>query len=422
MASRKAHKVAVLDIGSSKIVCFIAHIYSEDDIEIKGIGHQISRGIKNGIMIDVKQAEVAILAAIHAAEEMAGESIDSVWVNTNCKSLSSHYISMETDFSGQEISDEDLEDIIERGYAHLQSDQSDILHYAPLGYNLDGLSGIQDPRSMLGNRLTSHMHFVAQPSQITKNIMQCLAHCRMNIEGVIAGGYASALACLTDDEKELGTVLLDIGGGTTSLAIFEHGCLHYCGALGIGGNHITHDLARGLDISLSYAERMKNIYGSAIHSHTVEDEVTDIHLEEDQEEDHDEDHMEEPRQIARSQIIDIIQPRVEEILEMAKHNIEHTGRYMHDYRVVLTGGTSQLTGLKEVATHMYGKAARIGTPDELEGLAESTKGPAFSTPIGMLYYIAQAFEEDAQGRLRTKRDIGLSLKLNKLGQWFREMF
>lgn len=418
----KNNLITALDIGSSKIVCFIAEADSYGRIKVKGIGHQVSHGIRAGIVIDVKQAESCILAAVHSAEKMAGETIDHAIINVSGGSLKSQVINIETSVSGHEITERDVSHIINQGYAYLDREETEILHCIPIDYAIDDSRGIKDPRGMYGDKLSTELHIITASSTAVRNLANCLARCHLNIEDCVATPYVSGLACLTEDEKNLGVIVLDIGSGNTSIAMFSSGKPVYVDSVALGGSHVTRDIARGLSTSVTYAERIKTIYGSVVSTESDEREIIDIPLS-DLTSDIDADSGEmENSYISKALLTSIIKPRMEEILEMARKNLESKGLYkISGPRIVLTGGASQLQGLKELAGHIFNKHVRVGRPSQIEGLAESTKGPAFSTCVGMLQYASDK-RKTFNNQSSDSQNIDKKGTINCMVRWFQENF
>lgn len=414
--------IAVLDLGSTKVVCLIAIIDSQGNVKIAGIGHQVSKGIKAGIIIDVKKAENAILAAVSSAEKMAGETIDRIIVNVSGTSLTSHNIIAETNISGQEITEKDINHIIAQGKKHFDTGDYEILHCIPTSYTIDDTSGIRDPIGMYGDKLSTELNIVTCSTTAIRNIVNCLARCHLDVMEFIASPYASAVSCLTEDEKNVGSTLIDIGGGCTSISVFSGGSFVFTNSFALGGDHITRDIALGLSTSTTHAERIKTLYGSAISTNSdqyesieipfLENEgVEDIHYEE----------MPETTNISKSKLTLIIRPRLEEILEIAKNNIESSSLgSVVGTRVILTGGTSQLNGIKELASHVLGKQVRIGKPEHIEGLAESTRGVAFSTIIGMLKLSVGRL--DGSPKVINLKSLGGSKQFGKVIKWLQQNF
>lgn len=407
--------VTILDIGTAKIACFIARTKPGGQMEIIGIGHQLSKGFKGGVITDINLAQSAILAAVDAAEKMANEHVEAVIVNVSGAHLSSYHSDITLALHGNEISDREINRAIAQGFEECTQKGLEVLHVIPTDYGIDNSYGIANPRGLFGKHFHISLHLVATNPTIIQNFSQCLARCHLNIEDIVATPYASALACTNESEKELGAYIIDIGGSNTSVALFKENHLHFIDAIPIGGLHITSDIAQGLSIDLSSAERMKTLYGNVIKTEVDKKELVDIPAANHDMNDEDED----PRQIQRSFLTDIIRPRVEEILEMVKHHIDQSPYGNTSIqRIILTGGTSQLMGIKELAAHMFKKQVRIGQPSSFEGLAESTKGPAFSTAVGMLHYAENKRENDrlaSQEKMRGLRHIFMFFKslLNK---------
>ncbi len=408
--------IAVLDVGTTKIACFIAHIDSAGEIKIVGIGHQLSKGIRSGIITDFAEAEASIVAAVHAAEQMAGETVENVMVSLSGGNLVSRNVTVEMTLLGEEVTDRDIMDIIEQGRASITHQESDIIHCIPVSYYLDGARGIVDPRKMFGKKLGADLHIITGLPSVTRNLSHCVGRCHLNVEEYVASPYASGVSCLEEDEKQLGVTLIDMGGGVTSFSIFGGGRNLYTDAIPIGGTHVTNDIARGLSTSLAHAERLKTLHGSAIataRDDQVMVEVPPLGEEED---------ADESNTLPRSMLVGVIRPRIEEIFEMIRSKIEINGASAYaGKRVVLTGGASQLLGVREMASNILGKQVRIGRPRPLQGLAESVSGPAFSTALGMLEYIVKKpMEEQMFDDYRHRG--GLTTGFEKVVNWFKENF
>jgi cell division protein FtsA len=407
--------VAVLDIGTSKISCFIAHVDSAGHTKIVGIGHQLSKGIRSGIITDFAEAEASIVSAVHAAEQMAGETVENVKVSLSGGNLVSRNVTVEMTMLGEEVTDRDILDIIEQGRASIVHNENDIIHCIPVSYYLDGARGISDPRKMFGKKLGADLHIITGLPSITRNLAHCVARCHLNVEEYIASPYASALSCLEEDEKQLGVTLIDMGGGVTSFSVFAGGKNIYTDAIPVGGAHVTSDIARGLSTGLSHAERLKTLHGSAIA--TASDDHVMIDVPPLGEED-----PEEANNMPRSMLVGVIRPRVEEIFEMIRSKIEISGANAYaGKRVVLTGGASQLLGAREMAANLLGKQVRLGRPRSFPGLAEAVSGPAFSTSLGMLEYITKKPMEEQMFDAHRHRG-GLTAGFEKMVHWFKENF
>lgn len=422
--------ITALDIGSSKIACMIAYRDLSGKLKVAGIGHQISHGIRAGIVVDVKKAESSILAAINAAEKMAGQTIDRAIINISGNSLNSRIINVEAKISGHEVTDTDIRHIIERAREQCATEESQIVHCMPVAYAIDDSTGIRDPRGMCGDNLSTEIHVVSASATAARNLANCLARCHLDVEDYVISSYMSGLACLTEDEKNLGVILLDIGGGNTSIAMFAEGMLIYAGSVALGGEHVTRDIARGLSITIPYAERVKTLYGAVVSTPNDEYEVIDIPIADMQADSQPEYEgggytRGGDSYISKTLLTAIIKPRMEEILEMARRNIEARGLYQHTGpRVVLTGGGSQLPGLRELAGHIFSKHVRVGRPEPIEGMADSVQGPAFSACVGMLKHATSERTSATVHKLppREGADRRSGSGGNRMVKWFKENF
>jgi cell division protein FtsA len=415
LRKKNAGSVTVLDIGTSKIACFIAHIDSAGEVKIVGIGHQLSKGIRSGIITDFSEAEASIISAVHAAEQMAGETVENVMVSLSGGNLTSRNVTVEMTMLGEEVTDRDIMDIIEQGRASIVHSENEIIHCIPVSYYLDGARGISDPRKMFGKKLGADLHMITGLPSITRNLAHCVGRCHLNVDDYIASPYASGISCLDDDEKQLGVTLVDMGGGVTSFSVFGGGKNVYTDAIPLGGLHVTNDIARGLSTSLANAERLKTLHGSAIATASDDHVMVDVPQLGEEESD-------DINTVPRSALVGVIRPRIEEIFEMIRSKIEMNGASAYaGKRVVLTGGGSQLLGVREMASSLLGKQVRLARPRALPGLADSVSGPAFSTALGMLEYVTkkpmeeQMFDKHRQGK-------GLNAGVQKIVHWFRETF
>jgi len=418
---------SVLDVGSTKICCLIARLTPGDPgealrsrthaIEILGFAHQRSRGIKSGVVTDLEAAEHAIRVAVDAAERMAGVTVDSLVVNASCGRLASETCSAAVMLDGEPIEDADIGRVLAAGRRHSVSEGRSVVHSLPIGYSLDGESGIADPRGMVGQRLGVDMHVVTADAPPLRNLELAVNRCHLSIEAIVASPYASGLAALVDDEVELGCAVVDLGGGTTTTAVFSRGQFVHVDSIAVGGRHITSDIARGLSCRLEDAERLKTVHGSALPGIADEREVLSVRSLADDEPDM-------ANQFQRSVLTRIIRPRVEEILELVRDRLNASGfAGLVGRRMVLTGGASQLNGIAEAARRILARNVRHGRPLGIVGVPEAVKGPAFATAVGLLIY-PQVAEMEQIGGIS---DMPLALTgtggyFARVGQWFRESF
>jgi len=402
--------IAALDVGTTKVCCFIAKI--ERDLRVTGIGHHASKGIRSGTIVDMEGAEASIASAVQDAEQMAGETARGVLVNVSGGLLGSDTLQVEVAIAGHEVNDGDLKRALAQGRAGYQKADRELIHSIPVGYSIDGSRGIRDPRGMYGERLGVNMHFVSAAAGPIRNLAGCVSRSHLDLDGFVVSPYASGLACLVPDEIDLGVTCVDMGGGTTTIAVFFDGNVVYTDSIPVGGVHVTSDIARGLSCSLAHAERMKTLYGSALASPQDHEEIIDVPLI-------GEDSPAQPNHVPKSLLTGVIQPRLEETFELVRERLESSGfNKLAGRRVVLTGGASQLQGVRELAAQVLDKQVRLGRPSPIPGLAEATNGPAFATAAGMLLHVARAGQKaSAVDFANLEEPNGF---IGRLGHWIRD--
>lgn len=385
----KGTLLAALDIGSSKIACFIARVVDEaGTLEVLGVGHHASAGIKGGAITNLDQAENAIRNTVHAAENMAadvmkGYPLREVVVNLSGVHAVSHGHVSDVQISGHEITDNDIRRALAKAQDQVVSDEYELTHTIPVGFRIDGNEGISEPRGMFGQNMSVDIHMVTGDIGALRNIATCVERSHLDITAFCHGAYAAGLASLVEDEMDLGCTVVDMGAGVTSFAVFQGGHMIYSDAIPIGGAHVTNDIAKGLTTGFNDAERLKALYGSAIASGHDESELIDVPRLGDIE-------NSEPNHVPRSLLVGIIQPRIEEVLELVRARLNDSGLGgALGRRVVLTGGASQIAGLRDLAGHVLDKQVRLGKPIRLTGLPDAVGGPGFSTAAGLLTYIAE---------------------------------
>ena len=409
MKSRR-NIIAALDVGSTKVCCFIAQF--ERELQITGFGHHVSKGIRGGTIVGMEAAAASIASAVQDAEQMAGETVKSVFANVSGGLLGSDTLQVEVAIAGHEVGDGDLKRALAQGRAGYQMADRELIHSIPVGYSIDGSRGIRDPRGMYGDRLGVNMHFVSAAAGPIRNLAACIDRCHIDVDGFIVSPYASGLACLVPDEIDLGVTVVDMGGGTTTIAIFFDGNVVFTDSVPVGGVHVTSDIARGLSCSLAHAERMKTLYGSASASPQDHEEIIDVPLI-------GEDSPAQPNHVPKSLLTGVIQPRMEETFELVRERLESSGfNQLAGRRVVLTGGASQLQGVRELAAQVLDKQVRLGRPSPIPGLAEATSGPAFATAAGMLLHVVRAELGSPLADFTGLEDQGGVI--GRLGHWIRE--
>lgn len=403
--------IAALDVGSSKIVCFIAKVDDPGSIRVVGIGHQISRGVRSGGIVDMEAAETAIGTTVHAAETMAGEQIREVLVSLSGGQPESQTLVAETAVAGAEIGDGDVRRALAEARKLDVSPDAELIHSIPVGYAIDGTKGIRDPRGMVGERLGVRMNVVTAAAGPVRNLSTCVGRCHLGVESFVMSPYAAGLSCLVEDEMELGVTVIDMGGGTTSMAVFNDGKMVWCDSIPLGGGHVTNDIARGLTTPVAQAERLKTLYGSAVSAVSDEREMIDVPQVGEEE-------RGQTNHVPKSLLVGIIQPRIEEIFELVHGRLDQSGfAKAAGRRVVLTGGASQLSGVRELAANVLDKQVRLGRPLRIGGLATNVSGPAFASAAGLLAYAMQQNHEMPALAPAPEKSAGLWGRVNG---WLRE--
>ncbi len=408
--------IAALDIGSSKVCCVIAKISRDKRINVVGYGYNASKGIKNGIVTDINQATLAVCNAVEAAEQMANERIDRIIVNVSGDKIKSAIKDSTISLNkNKPVGESDLTKVVEKGIHKINVEGCELIHCLPTNYRLDDGEEVKDPRNIFGETLSVNIMLGLVPDIQYRNIATVIENAHLEIAGKAFSSYASGLSCLVDDERELGATVIDMGGGTTSMASFYHGFPIYFGALPVGGNNVTNDIAYGLTTSFAHAERLKTLHGCAFL--TMQDKEETINVYPVGEED---DSC--IKQIPRAELISIITPRIEETFEMVARKLEEVGLGdVSSHRVVLTGGASQLPGVREIASMVLDKQVRIGRPKNILNLPDNLYNPSFSTCIGLLLF-ALNYTEKRPSKIVNKPTRGGDGTFGKIFGWLRQNF
>ena len=416
MAVGKNGLITALDIGSTKVCCFIARPDGVGGMRVIGIGHQIARGMRAGAVVDMDAAEEAVRGAVDAAERMAKERVDSVLLSFSGGRPASRLIDVETDIAGHEIGERDLKRALAQAHllARRVSEGREILNTIPAGYCIDGTPGYREPRGMFGSRLGLRLHVVSAAVGPLRNLKLLAERCHLEIAALVVAPYASGFSTLVEDEMDLGVTLVDMGGGSTDVAVFYDGHMIHTDQVPVGGNHVTNDIARGLSTAMAHAERLKTLHGSAVAGPDDEHAMVSVPRV-------GESGADAVQQIPRSMLIGIIQPRIEETLELVRDRLQASGlARTAGRRAVLTGGAALLTGVREHAARVLDKQVRIGRPLGVHGLAEATEGPAFATAAGLLAYAERGPSQEHMENLA--ESSGGDGRIQRLGRWFKENF
>jgi cell division protein FtsA len=369
--------VTALDIGSSKIVCLIGRA-EPGSLRVIGVSLRESQGVKSGTIVNVQQAEDSIREAVAAAENHADTRIQNVVISVGCGSPKRITTRAAMSLDGALVTDQHLQELLRQARESSQADDHEIIQAAPISYVVDEARGVRDPRGMFCQRIGVSMHAVAVKPAPFRNLKLAIERCHLTISGTLVSAYASGLSTLAPDEMHLGATLLDMGGGTTSIAVFMEGELVFADVVPLGGNHVTADLARMLAAPVSAAERLKALYGAALGDiETSTDVVAVPQMGEDGDE--------SIFRVPRSMLTRIIQPRLEEIFLQVQTRLRDSGfDVAAGRRAVLTGGASQLAGTRELAQRILNKQVRLGRPQTFPGLPAVGAGPDYATALGLL--------------------------------------
>ena len=407
---RQSGPFGILDVGTTKIVCIIGRTEGDGSNRVLGFGWQRGVGVRGGGITDIEAAERAIRAAVGAAENQADTRLRSITVNLSCGQPESRLFNVQWPVSGRAVSEADIRRVLQEGRARAVSEGREIIHALPLAFATDDAQGIRDPRGLHCETLTARLHVVDAVRTALLTLNACMGRCDLDIAELVSAPMAAGMSTLVEDERQLGATVLDMGGGTTGMAVFAEGQLLHTAQLPVGGQHVTNDIARVLSTPVSHAERLKTLYGSAQASPDDEREMLPVPLV--GEEEH------QMTKVPRTMIVNIIKPRLEETFELVKERLEGSGLgRAAGSRVVLTGGASQLNGAREMAARILGRTVRHGRPPPLRGLPDVATGPAFATAVGLLAWAAGAGRSPYDIDLTADRPGGL---IRRIVQFLRE--
>ena len=407
--------IAALDVGTSKVTCFIAERDRQGELAIVGIGQDTAEGLKAGTVTDMAAAVNSIGTAVHRAEVMADTRVRELFVSVSGGAPRSTYADISLDVSGRQIGNTDIQAAFDVARADGAIEGREIVHAVSTAYDLDGSRDIRDPKGMYGKQLRVQLHMVSVANGAFRNLLSCLSRCDLDLEAPVISAYASGLACLVEDEKDLGVTIIDMGCGGTGLASFSGGEFNWTATVPLGGAHVTNDIALGLTTPLANAEHMKRLYASAIGGPADNREMIEVPQLGEPE-------LHSARQIPRSLLTGIVRPRLEETFELVRDFLDSSGTAGASARsIVLTGGASQLQGIGELASEILEKQVRLARPLPIQGLAEAVAGPNCATCAGLLIYAAER-HDDSQTRRQMREHTSPQLAesaLGRIGQWLR---
>ena len=398
-----------LDIGTSKVAAIVGEVTPEGQIEIIGIGSNPSRGLKKGVVVNLESTVHSIQRAVEEAELMAGCQINSVYVGIAGSHISSLNSNGVVAIKDKEVVQSDIDRVIDSARAVAIPADQKLLHIMPQEFIIDGQEGIKEPVGMAGIRLEAKVHIVTGAVSAAQNIIKCVRRCGLEVEDVILEQLASSSAVLTDDEKDLGVCLVDIGGGTTDIAVFCDGSIRHTANIPIAGDQVTNDVAVALRTPTQHADQIKLKHACALTQLVQQDETIEVPSIGDR----------PPRRISRSNLAEIIEPRYEELMQLVQAELQRSGfEDLVAAGIVLTGGSSKVEGLVELAEEVFHMPVRLGCPQYVTGLHDVVRNPIYATGVGLLLFAHQNHAMHDKG----VEGGGFKAMWEKMKSWFQGNF
>ena len=410
MASKQGSKMIVgLDIGTSKVVALVGEVNADGELEIVGIGSHPSRGLKKGVVVNIESTVQSIQRAVEEAELMAGCQIHSVYAGiagSHIRSQNSHGIVAIRD---GEVAPADIERVLDAGQAVAIPADQKVLHALPQEYVIDNQEGVREPLGMSGVRLEAKVHVVTCALNAVQNIEKCIRRCGLEVEDVILEQLASSYASLTEDEKELGVCLVDIGGGTTDIAIFTEGAIRHTAVIPIAGDQVTNDIAMALRTPTQYAEEIKIRYACALAKLAGPEETIKVPSVGER----------PPRDLSRQALAEVVEPRYDELFTLIQAELRRSGfEDMIPAGIVMTGGTAKMEGAVELAEEIFHMPVRLGVPQDFKGLVDVVRNPVYATSVGLLHY----GQQHTSAQSADNNGPGKDPLWGRLSKWFKGNF
>jgi cell division protein FtsA len=408
MSKKTEHGMIVgLDIGTSKIVAIVGEVNDDNELEIIGIGTHPSRGLKKGVVVNIESTVQSIQRAVEEAELMAGCQIHSVYAGiagSHIKSMNSHGIVAIKD---REVIEGDVERVIDAARAMAIPADQKVLHVLPQEFIIDNQEGIREPIGMSGVRMEAKVHLVTGAVSAAQNIVKCIERCGLQADDIILEQLASSYAVLTEDEKELGICLIDIGGGTTDIAVFTEGAIKHTAVIPIAGDQVTNDIAIAMRTPTQYAEEIKIKYACALRQLTNPDEVIEVPSVGER----------APRRLARQTLAEVVEPRYEELMSLVQAELRRSGyENLIAAGIVLTGGSSKMEGVIELAEEVFHMPVRLGVPQYVSGLIDVVRNPIHATGVGLLLFGHMSEQLSESGK---SSKGGMSSAFGRIKNWIQ---
>ena len=408
MAATPGQMIVGLDIGTSKVVAIVGEVREDGTLEVIGLGSHPSRGLKKGVVVNIESTVHSIQRAVEEAELMAGCQIDSVYAGiagSHIRSLNSHGIVAIRD---KEVTPADIERVLDAAQAMAIPADQKILHILPQEYVIDHQEGVKEPLGMSGVRLEAKVHLVTCAVNSAQNIEKCVRRCTLEVRDVILEQLASSYAVLTEDEKDLGVCLVDIGGGTTDVAIFTEGAIRHTANIPIAGDQVTNDIAMALRTPTPHAEELKIKYACALTQLAGAEETIQVPGVGDK----------PPRALSRQALAEVVEPRYDELFQLVQAELRRSGfEDLLAAGIVLTGGGAKMEGLIELAEEIFHMPVSLGAPRLVAGLKDIVRNPVYATSVGLLQYGLEREQERAEKQSGRK-----SSTLDSIKNWFRDNF
>lgn len=405
--------VVGLDIGTSKVLAIVGDVTPTGEVEIIGVGHHPSRGMKKGVVVNIESTVQSIQRAIEEAELMAGCQIQSVFAGiagSHIRSINSHGTVAIKD---KEVGPGDVDRVIESARALAIPADQKVLHVLPQEFIIDGQEGIREPIGMSGVRLEAKVHIVTGAVSAAQNIVKCVRRCGLEVDDIILEQLASSMAVLTEDEKELGVCMVDIGGGTTDISVFTEGAIRHTAVIPIAGDQVTNDIAVALRTPTANAEEIKKKYGCALTQLATSEESIEVPSVGDR----------PPRKLARQTLAEVIEPRIEELYGLILAELRRSGfEDVIGSGIVLTGGSSKMEGMIDLAEEVFHMPVRLGIPQGVGGLSGVVHNPIYATGVGLVLYGAKARGGSRYGLMPQTAPVNIKGVLGKMKSWFQGNF
>ncbi|SLN35213.1 Cell division protein FtsA [Aquimixticola soesokkakensis] len=418
--------VAILDVGTSKIACLVLRfdggarledydgvgpMAGQSSFRVIGAATTRSRGVRFGEIEAMGETERAIRTAVQSAQKMANTRVDHVIACFSGGQPRSYGLDGEVDCDGNVVSEQDVARVLAACEVPPYGDYREVLHAQPVNFALDNRSGLSDPRGQIGHKLACDMHMLTVDTATIQNLLYCIKRCDLEVAGLASAAYVSAISAMVEDEQELGGACIDMGGGSTDISIFMKKHMIYADTVRMGGDHVTGDISMGLQIPAATAERIKTFYGGVVATGMDDREMIEVGGDSG-------DWDKDRRTVSRAELIGIMRPRVEEILEDVRARLDAAGfEHLPSQQIVLTGGASQIPGLEGLAAKILGQQVRIGRPLRVQGLPQAATGAAFASAVGLCLFAANPQDEWWDFEIPADRMPARSLK--RAVRWFK---